>query len=184
MLVPCYFPLSLVSFLDLFVSFLLHLLVFGLDLIQDSLLAELFASFALFSVSFIENLVKFFLFDVSLFSDTFLESADLVKVFSLFGMAFVLFVGLNGFVELLVLHALLAFFEGLDLLLLGQQSRLNFSHLLVRLQHLGEEVIWSANGHLGLNQDLHAFLDILTGQIVAKTMRIRKTLKLTMRFLS
>lgn len=159
--------MSLVPLLDLFVPFLLHLLVVGLHLVKDSLLAESLATFALFSVPFIENLIEFFLLDVSLLSDTFLESADLVKVLSLLRVALMLLVGLDGFMELLVLEALLAFLEGLDLLLLVQQSRLNFSHLLVRLQHLCEEVVWSANWHLCLYKDLHAFLYILSGQIVA-----------------
>lgn len=139
----------------------------GLHLVQDSLLTEPLATFALFSVPFIENLIEFFLFDVSFLSDTFFESADLVKVLSLLRVALMLFVGLDGFMELLVLEALLAFFEGLDLLLLVQQSRLNFSHLLVRLQHLCEEVVWSANWHLCLHKYLHAFLNIFSGQIVA-----------------
>lgn len=38
--------------------------------------------------------------------------------------------------------------------------------MIVGLDHLCEEVIRSANGDLGLNENLHAFLDVFSGHVV------------------
>ena len=77
-----------------------------------------------------------------------------------------LFVGFDSLMEFLVFKSLLALLEGVHLLLLLQQSRFDFGHLLIGFQHLCEKVIGSANGDFGLDQDLHSFLDILPGHIV------------------
>ena len=80
-----------------------------------------------------------------------LQSVYLLHIHPLFFVLFGLFVGLDCLVELLVLKSLLFLLESLDLALLVQQSTLNLRHVLISLQHLRKEVIWSANRHFSLH---------------------------------
>ncbi len=121
----------------------------------------------LLSLTPIEDLVEVFLIDIATaFGDLLLEAVDLLHILSLLLVLLSLLIGLDGLVELLVLEALLLLLEGLNLLLLLEQSALHLCHVLVRLNHLCEEIIRPANGDLGLDEDFHAFLDVLSGQVV------------------
>ena len=40
--------------------------------------------------------------------------------------------------------------------------------MLISFEHFSEEIIWPRNGHLGLNEELHAFHYIRSRGIVAK----------------
>jgi hypothetical protein len=73
---------------------------------------------------------------------------------------------LEGLVELLVLLATLLLLELHDFLLLLEQPSLNLLHVVVCLDHLCEEVVWSFDGAVGLNTDSHGFLNVLTGDVV------------------
>lgn len=72
----------------------------------------------------------------------------------------------DSFVELPVLLLRLFLLKLLHLLLLLQKSCLNLLHVLVRLHHLCEEIVRPTDGHLRLNQNLHAFDHILPSLIV------------------
>ena len=63
---------------------------------------------------------------------------------------------LQCLVEFLVFSALLLLLKGLDFDLLLQKSRFDIGHMLIRLEHLSEEVIWATDGHLRLDKELHA----------------------------
>jgi hypothetical protein len=77
-----------------------------------------------------------------------------------------LLVRFDRLVEALVVHARLLLLEGLHLLLLLEEPRLHLAHVLVRLQHLREEVVRARNGYLALHEDLHALHDVLSGHVV------------------
>lgn len=38
--------------------------------------------------------------------------------------------------------------------------------MIVSLKHLRKEVIWARNGDLGLDEDLHAFLDVFSSEVI------------------
>lgn len=121
------------------------------------------------SVATIEKLVEFSLvnFGIALaLLDLLLELINLIEVLTLLLVTLSLLVSLDSLVKLLVLHALLLLFERLHLLLLLKEAGLDLSHVLVRLQHLREEVIRSRYRHLSLHQDLHTLHHIFPGQVV------------------
>ena len=116
------------------------------------------------SAPIIEDLLHISLLQViSLFLYLFLQLRDLVKIGSLFLMLLSLFVRFESLMELFVLQALLLFFKRLDLVLLLKDAGLNLGHVLVTLQHLCEKIIWSTNGDLGLDEELHGFLHVFSG---------------------
>ena len=170
MMTPRHFPRSLILFLLLLLNaFVLELLLSLLTLLFD-LVNDLFPlSVLLLLLSPIEYLVKLFLIHVIATSllDLSLQLIDLLHILSLFLMLFSLLVSLDGLMELFVLQSLLLLLECLDLILLMQQSAFHLRHVLVALQHLRKEIIRSANGHFGLNQYLHAFLNVLSGDVIA-----------------
>ena len=137
-----------------------------LDLVNGSL-SPPFAPMLLVAAS-IENFVEFPFIDLfaPAFLDLLLERVDLLDVLPLLAVSLRLLVGLDRLVELFVLHARLLLLESLDLALLLQQPRFHLGHVLVRFEHLSEEIIWTADWDLGLHQDFHTFLHIFTCHIV------------------
>lgn len=73
---------------------------------------------------------------------------------------------LDSLVKLLVLQARALLLERLHLLLLLQQAGLHLGHVLVRLEHLREEVVRARDGNLRLHEDLHALLHVLPREVV------------------
>ena len=93
---------------------------------------------------------------IALFADALFEHVDLLHVFSLLRVLGLLLEVLQCLVEFLVFSALLLLLKGLDFDLLLQKSRFDIGHMLIRLEHLSEEVIWATDGHLRLDKELHA----------------------------
>lgn len=104
---------------------------------------------------------------ISLLPDALLQLSDLLEVVALLLMFRLHLEVLQRLVELLVLCALLFLLESLNLNLLLQEPALDLCHMLVRFEHFSQKVIWTRNGHLGLNQELHAFHDIGASRVVA-----------------
>lgn len=149
--VPSHLPCSfLVAFLDCFAFFPCFLLRLFLPLLYgiDNFLPLAFAGL----VTLVKEAVELLLIGVAAFGlDLLLEAGDLLQILAFFPVALSLLVRLHGLVELLVLEALLALLEVLDLHLLLQEPALHLRHVLVRLQHLREEVVRPANGDFGLD---------------------------------
>ena len=80
--------------------------------------------------------------------DLFLERIDGHYVLALLFVPLFLGELLDGLVELLVLFLALLFLELGDSLLLLEQPRFHLPHVLVSLEHLGEEVVRPADWHL------------------------------------
>ena len=154
------FALLLLIFVSSFVSLVFFDLVNGplsTSLATMLLVAAAIEYFA--ELAFIDLLAPAFL-------DLPLERVDLLDVRPLLAVPLGLLVRLDRLVELFVFHPRLLLLEGLDLALLLQQPRLHFRHVLVRLEHLREEVIRTADRDLGLDQNLHAFFHVLTRHVV------------------
>lgn len=119
--------------------------------------------------SAVEKLVELLLINIAVavaFLDLLLELVDLLEVLAFLLMLLGLLVGLNGFMEFLVLHAGLLLLEVLHLLLLLEEARLDLGHVFIRFKHLREEVVRARDRDLGLDQDLHALHHILSCQVV------------------
>lgn len=80
-----------------------------------------------------------------------LQALDVLQVLRFLLVLGAHFVVFEGLVELLVLAARLFLFKSLNFLLLGHQAHLDLLHVVVSLDHLGEEVVGARNGHLRLN---------------------------------
>lgn len=96
-----------------------------------------------------------------------LEAIDLLRVLSLVLVLLLHLVVLDGLVELFVLQTLLFLLERLDSDLLLEQTALDAAHVVVSFEHLGEEVVGSGDGDLGLDEEFHPLHDIVSGQVVA-----------------
>lgn len=99
---------------------------------------------------------------IAFLTDPLLQLLDLVEVITLFLMLGLHLEVFEGFVEFLVLCSSLLLLERLDLCLLLEEAALDFGHVLVRFEHLSEEVVWTRNRHLGLDKELHALHHILS----------------------
>ena len=96
---------------------------------------------------------------------------ELFDVFHVFAFLLVLSAHLEvfqGLVELLVLLLGFVLFERLDLGLLLQQALLDIDHVLVGLQHFGQEIVWTCDRHLRLDQEPHSLHHIVACSVVER----------------
>ncbi len=171
-------PASLTPFLALKTTFLSvgfwFELSFLLDVIANlfehaALLGSLAALSILILVGFAaHNLIKLLVGQLltALLRNSLLQLLDVFEVLFLFDVFSTHLVVFQGLMKLLVFGLGLILLKGLDLGLLLKQALLYIHHLLVRFQHLGEEVVRSRNRDFGLDQEPHPLHHIVAYVVV------------------